>query len=505
MGNPMALAELAAIILCASVPGTADVAQQEAGSVYLNDFSLVTPADGISTTPGPGQWLLGDLNGQAVLAASGAEQLPPLTYPVDTTGWHDVYVGLFTYGEPIDDAEWQGIHLKLSGDAWYTHMYGGKTGLGSEWEHGSVDEFYWRRANLTGEDLEIYQPYGRFFKPRGGIAYVKLVPLTDEQVEADTERRERELRSTPRRGVGGMADFWSWVMVTRKTDRAGTREVIDNHKAAGFDTIYFQINADAQVQYHSKVAQWVDQDANQDPRTGMGQAAAEILRDHDPLHVASERAHEVGQRFFAWFRVTNEQSINNDRLDYIRNFRHLRVRGADNQPTRWPSLAHPEIRDYKLAILREVVTEYPHVDGLLLDFLRTMPVIGYDPPVVAAYVRDFGISPLENAGERASERWKRFRADYVTRFVRDVRSIAQAEERRSGRRILIAVRVTPRDNLWKGLDVERWVSDGLIDILIPSNYSMFNPPFSVEPFVAMTRGTDCEVHPCINPDRKSVV
>ncbi|MBI3922406.1 MAG: family 10 glycosylhydrolase [Armatimonadetes bacterium] len=474
-------------------------AQRDGNAVYLRDFSQIVPAGAYSTSPGPGQWLLRDWKGQGVLAAGGAEQLPQLTYPVHRKGWYDISIGLYTYGEPMDDAEWRGLHLKLTSDAWYTHFYGGKTGLGYGWELGSVDEFFWKRADLTNEDIQIYQPYGRFFKPTGGISYIKLIPLTDPQVAADRRRYATKLQRAPRKHVGGMADFWSWVMVTRKIEPAGTEEVLDNHQNAGFDTIFFQINADAQVHYHSRVAQWVDQGANQDPRTEMGQAASDILRNHDPLKVASERARKIGLRFFAWFRMTNEQSVDNDRLEYMRRFRSMRIRGSDNQPTRWPSLAYPEVCSYKLAILKEVITNYPCVDGLLLDFLRTMPVTGYDPPVIGAYVRVYGVNPLEDVKERSSPRWKQFRADVITRFVRDVRKVARDEEKRSGRKIQIAARVTPRDNLWKGLDVERWVREGLIDIVIPCNYSMFNPPFRIEPFVRMARATRCKVYAGINP------
>jgi hypothetical protein len=128
-----------------------------------------------------------------------------------------------------------------------------------------------------------------------------------------------------------------------------------------------------------------------------------------------------------------------------------------------------------------------------------MPVIGYDPPLVEAYAKAHGVNPLEDVAERSSPRWKQFRADCVTGFVRDIRQAADEEGKRSGRKVLLAARVTPRDNLWKGLDTERWIREGLIDIVVPSNYSMFDPPFPVAPFVEMARGTPCQVWPCVNP------
>lgn len=467
-------------------------------TVYLNSFSTLTPTDAVSREGEPGKWYLGTFGGRDVLYADGSSQLPAVVLRAGLAGFHDIYVGLYTPGSPIDDCEWQGVHVKLTGDPWYTQICGGRRGLGQGRENGCLDEVFWRRADLTDQAVHIYQPYGRFYKPAAGIAYFRMVPRSAKQMDVDQQQRRQRLLSGGRRHVGGMADFWSWVMVTKKTTETGTREVIDNHKAAGCDTIYFQINGDAQVQYHSKVAQWVSHKANKEPRTAMGQAAEAILHDHDPLRVASRRAKEIGLQFFAWFRVTNEHSILNDDMDYCRRFRHLRTIGADGKPTRWPSLAHGAIRDYKLAILEEVVTSYT-VDGLLIDFLRTMPVIGYDEPVVSAYVAKHGVNPLEKVSERSNPRWKQFRADYVTRFMRDLKRIVEQRKGRSGRDIKIAARVTPRDNLWKGLDVERWVEDGLIDVLIPSAYTFFDPVVVVAPFLQMVKGTPCRVYVGINP------
>jgi uncharacterized lipoprotein YddW (UPF0748 family) len=476
---------------------TAEDSMPSRKPIVLDDFTQLTPPGQVSPTPASGKWLLGDMGGQTVLYADGGTALEPVDYPLDLNGWYDIHVGLVEKPGPIDDAEWQGIHLKLTDDPWYTHVSGGRTGLGTDPSLAVVDEMFWKRANLTDQDIRIYQPYGRFFKPAGGIAYLKLVPVSDEQVEADRLRLDALLQSDEPKEIGGMADWWSLMFALGSVEPDATRQMVQRHKEAGFNTLYMQINADGVVHYPSKVAQTVYYHPDEDPRPE-AKIIGQFLSKHDPLKVAVEESRKQGVKLFAWFRMTNEQHPDSPHNEYSVKFRNQRIIGADGQPTRWPSLAYPEVQEFKLAILKEIVTGY-EVDGLLLDYLRTMPAIGYEPNVVQAYVKAYGIDPLKNPKERSAIRWKKFRAAYLTRFMRDIRKMVDAEQERSGRKIRIATRVTPQDNLWKGMDVERWIKDGLVDTVIVGNYTWFDPFISIKPFVEMAQGTDVKVYPAVNP------
>jgi hypothetical protein len=464
-------------------------------TIILDDFSQVTPQDALADKQSANKWWRTSVRGRPVLYADGQAQLPELTYPLSVQGWYDISIGLLERPYPIDDAEWQGIHVKLTSDPWYTHIQGGRTGLGAGMDAGMVDEIYWKRANLSNEKIVIYQPFGRFFRPAGGIAYIKLVPVA-EPLRLQ-ERLARTLLKAPRKSVAGMADFWSYIFVHPGASEENTRSVIDNYQNAGFDTIYFQINADGLVHYPSKVAQVCTFTASGEKRSEAS-AYDDLLKNHDPLKVASEHARQKGVKFIPWFRMTNEQSQDNPAIEYIQKFKAFRVRGADGELTRWPSLAYPEVREYKLAIIRELVTDYA-VDGIMLDYLRTMPVIGYEPPVVDEYDRRYGTQLMSDLAERGSPRWKKFRAEYISAFMREVKQIVRAAEKQHGRRLEIVARVNARDNLWKGLDVETWIKEGLIDVVVPSNYAWFDPIVPVEPFLEMAKGTRCKVYPNLNP------
>lgn len=113
-------------------------------------------------------------------------------------------------------------------------------------------------------------------------------------------------------------------------------------------------------------------------------------------------------------------------------------------PCWWPqglwNLANPEVRDRKVAILREILERYP-LDGVQLDFARHTPCL---PP---------------------GREWEL--RDQATAFVRSVREMMLDVEHTTGRPRLLVVRVgeTVEGNHRDGFEVENWVADRLVDIL----------------------------------------
>ena len=88
------------------------------------------------------------------------------------------------------------------------------------------------------------------------------------------------------------------------------------------------------------------------------------------------------------------------------------------------------------------------------------------------------------------EKWWRYRAELMTEFLRELRNRLDILEIRSGKYIQISARVDHARYLEHGLDVETWVKEGLVDILIPSRHGHDLPyGFSIEEFVKMATGT----------------
>ena len=105
------------------------------------------------------------------------------------------------------------------------------------------------------------------------------------------------------------------------------------------------------------------------------------------------------------------------------------------------NFAVPGVRDYKVAICRELVDAY-NFDGLEIDFAR---------------------GPIQTApGRQWEER------EHITEFLRRVRQETLEVEQKRGRPVLLAARIP--DNLigchFDGIDVETWVHGNLVDLLV---------------------------------------
>ncbi|MCE2393727.1 hypothetical protein J4G02_03860 [Candidatus Poribacteria bacterium] len=105
------------------------------------------------------------------------------------------------------------------------------------------------------------------------------------------------------------------------------------------------------------------------------------------------------------------------------------------------NFAVPGVRDYKVAICRELVEGY-NFDGLEIDFAR---------------------GPIQTP---PGHQWEQ--REHITEFLRRVRQETLEVERKRGRPVLLAARIP--DNLigchFDGLDVETWVCDDLVDFLV---------------------------------------
>lgn len=94
----------------------------------------------------------------------------------------------------------------------------------------------------------------------------------------------------------------------------------------------------------------------------------------------------------------------------------------------------------------------------------------------------------------------------MTDFLGRIRRRLDAESARRGRRVELLVRVPPTlaDSRRLGLDVERWIGDGLVDaVAAGGGFIPFETP--IEEFVAAAEGTDCRVYgsfealrPCVD-------
>ena len=199
-----------------------------------------------------------------------------------------------------------------------------------------------------------------------------------------------------------------------------------------------------------------------------------------------EAAKEAGMEIFASMRMNDIHDAWAPRLTYpLKMARPDLLLGArtDHAPDAvmrafWSGFdyAREEVRQHFLDFIRTYCRQYDY-DGLELDYFR---------------------HPLFfKLGE------ERQHLDTMTGFVRRVRGILREIGRERGRPYLLAVRVpdTPAMALRTGLDVEQWMKEGLLDLLIVGGGYM---PYAgrLQTFVDLAHRYGIPAYPCINHFRE---
>ena len=259
---------------------------------------------------------------------------------------------------------------------------------------------------------------------------------------------------------------WDW-----RTE-ADLREMVERCAAAGFDTLLFQVRGNATVFYPSQIEPWAEELGGRDP-------------GFDPLELAVRLAHERGLAIQAWANVvpawrgleppSDPDHVYHAHPEWFWYDRHGQRQALceDFYVSLNPCL--PEVREYLVDVLVELVRGHPELDGVHLDYLRfpneppAIPVgSAADPPrdarTLALFRGATGLAPEEDP--RA---WDAWRSEQVTRLLRDIRAAVRREA--PGLELSAAVGSVPELALRHFQDVEAWIEEGLLDRVFPMNYT----------------------------------
>ena len=394
--------------------------------VVLEDWSGVVRESLVSQEPEPGQavwWWRRDqagerspANGSSLEVGDKHAALPPLTYPLDLRGPHAVFV------QPPPKLGQVG--LRLSGDE-RTERFG---------SHRPGEEVFWRWVDMTRQHLVIAQPHCTVDEYeddfRAHLDRVRLVPLAPETVQglASTWAADGE-----RRPVIGYNEPYSWAFAEKVESNLQHREPLLAFAEARVDWVDIQIGRGGCSMVNES-------------RVG-SQLLADTLGD--PVRGEVPRTSNVGRM----------QQFTNTLASQLRYARELGMRpvanlGATNCYPGKPlesefSRQHPEWRD-----------------GSCLC---------YEVPEVRQYMLALFEEALEIGAEHLSIDWCRYPssvrgADTVTGFFRELRALADCWGERRGSRVDTITRFPARGvPAWEHMDYATWATEGLVDVLAPSN------------------------------------
>ena len=480
---------------------------------YLTDLTQCEPSGALDPEPRRGRWrtveYTTDILSGVMVVAGPETAAPEISYRLRASGWHAVSLGLYGAGADVTR-----VKVKLSGEQTFSILTAPQS--------GEIQEVFWKVADLSGRALVLGQMSWRVAAGDGPgalqsidprVAYIKLVPLSDD----DVTRVQADRKRTDTRRLFAHNDAHTVHLVDRPTTAEQIRRHIEPYRNTDVSRLYWEAGMGDLAYYLSDVARVPTSDDLMDlPRQGDRLLAESwrAFRDQgvDPFRVALDYAHEIGLEFHASYRVAgfNFPPLH-DHYTHGDTFykAHPELRGQNREGDRSPRLSYtyPEARRFVVSVLREVAG-FP-VDGVCLLYNRRPPLVEYEPPLVEGFMAEYGEDPRHL--DEMDPRWLSYRATVLTQFMREVRRAMDevAEQRTPRTRIDVSAVVmsSEEENLYRGMDLKAWVDERLVDTLVPyssapnvnSHVETWADVRDIEYFVSLTKGTSCKLAPNIMP------
>ncbi len=145
-----------------------------------------------------------------------------------------------------------------------------------------------------------------------------------------------------------------------------------------------------------------------------------FFQDGDILEVLVEEAHKRGIEVHPMVRIFGiHKGINyftEERFHWIDKTKSDGFTNADGNY--WLCPAVPEVRAYKLALLKELAENYD-LDGIHLDYIRSETNFGYNPLMRELFKQEYGIDPFDIDNDQMLQKFKLFKEEFVSSFVEE--------------------------------------------------------------------------------------
>ena len=460
-----------------------------------DETPVLAAGDALVVTPGPGgealgRWKVDRQNPEWPLWTCEANLVSSLAIPVLWEGDAALYLGIRGDGSATVSVGKDKSALKSS------------AGGSSDWINGA---FFGVFAAADSEGISVRS---QISPEPVEVAYLKVLALTAAQAEVAAgkssafEGKKLIFYSDAYSTHGGFSspsnykaeDFEKFAdqfadsgdIVERFDFCQGVTSVICSHLSKVPHTEYPGQFGHYETNYSKYVGQNIKEnyiDKGLNPIEVMGER---LQKHHVPLY--------VGYRMNAFYDPPDD-------LHYVSAYwrEHPEFRIQPYRGTTWAgrSYAYPEVRDFNLEIIQEMLAL--GVKGVHLEFMRHPPFVGYDPPLVEAFRKEHGASPWDPDFELWEE-WDAAQTEVMTGMLRKIRALLDAEGEKQGTRFGLTARIDYRNFRAQSLDVETWAREGLVDAIIPGDYTIRNHSIDLTPFQKMMKGTDVKVYSSLSPE-----
>lgn len=181
----------------------------------------------------------------------------------------------------------------------------------------------------------------------------------------------------------------------------------------GFNTIFVVVWNKGMTQYKSKIMKELT-----------GCEIDTFLNGFDPLPILIDEAHKKNMKVFAWFEFGFSSSYKQNGGKILEIKPHWKAIGVDGNLVskngfEWMNGFHPEVQEFILSLIKEVITNY-NIDGIQGDDrLPAMPVeSGYDEFTINLY--KFEHNGEEPPKDYRDTYWVDWRAKKLNQFAEKI-------------------------------------------------------------------------------------
>ena len=473
--------------------------------IFLSDMSKCTPAAALSFRADKDRWIARTYEAPGVegvcLMAFGVVEAPQLSYALDLQGFYAIHVGVWDPKGPPSRPRGNAVKIKLSDDSCFRFL---SYDAPSKWP--VIQEGFWKSADLSGQSLVIAQEAGK----RAGLAWIRLVPVTAEELEAERKNRPDKI-------------VIAKVDTEDLTTEEAVCEQIEPYRHSDVTKFFLSTRLDV-TEYPTRIGdtlasrveevlgagQLVYTDFARDDASWAryaGELKSLYERGLDPIHLVSKKAHEVGMETHLCFRIgmwsfyENSDPSNSRESPFYQAHPEWRCRDRDGTEIPTMSYVFPQVREYVQAIIREGVED--HIDllsGFNVLYIRGPVFLLYEEPLVEGFKQVDGRDPRKI--DEMDPAWLKHKAQTLTSFMRGLKSLRDELDEKYGKRLDISANVFCDEemNLRLGLDLRTWVEEGLVDLLIPMIFPWPHPhgAFDVDFFAQLHRASDCKICPMLS-------
>ena len=308
-----------------------------------------------------------------------------------------------------------------------------------------------------------------------GLARLRLVPVTPESVKSFY--KEASHPPVPLYGVNDWCCYFDENPARLAQDQFDT--IVGGQAELGMRTLDWSVGR-SWVEYHSDLP-----GTTRFPCTPIEEAIktfpgaqnyhrTTMINQYRPLSSVYENRQRFGTRIWPWLAMQRHYGVNSYggifASRFFREHQELRRwrKNAQGPDSGEVCYFFPEVRQERVDILLETAAK--GADGLLVGCCRQVPMLLYHPEMVKTYREKTGVNPLkiDASHKEAYKDWIKWRADFFTQVLRDLKKGLAPIEKEMGKHIPVAVRVPSAGlfyNLAQGLDVEQWLIEGLVDQL----------------------------------------